>query len=168
MAFRPIFVSKSKKETMKTELSSSAADTMAFGKKLVESVTAEIGKKPVIFALTGDLGTGKTHMVKGIAAELGITDLITSPSYTLVNEYEFTWDNSPLLFAHIDAWRLEQFTHLESLGWSHFLERNAVIALEWSPEKALIPLQVAAYIIEVKLEYGHEEHHRRISIGAEA
>jgi tRNA threonylcarbamoyladenosine biosynthesis protein TsaE len=148
---------------MPTELSSSPEATRSYGKRLVQSAAPEIGKKPVVFALTGDLGTGKTHMVKGIAEELGITDLITSPSYTLVNEYEFTWDDHALLFAHIDAWRLEQITHLESLGWTHFLERNAVIALEWSPEKALIPLHVEAHIIQVKLEYGQEENHRLIS-----
>lgn len=153
---------------MTPQLSSSPADTFRIGQELVQAAASEIGQKPVIFALTGDLGAGKTHMVKGIAAELGITELITSPSYTLVNEYEFIWKEHALLFAHIDAWRLEKITHLESLGWGVFLQRNAVIALEWSPEKEFIPLQVDAHIIPVRLEYGHEENHRLITIGEEA
>lgn len=149
---------------MPPQLSSSTAATFQFGQKLVQQAAPEIGKKPVIFALTGELGAGKTHLVKGIAHELGINDLITSPSYTLVNEYEFPWDGDTLLFAHIDAWRLESITHLEGLGWSSFLHRNAVIALEWSPEKAMIPLHLGAHIIQVTLEYGHEENHRLITI----
>jgi len=148
-------------------LSSSTKSTFDLGCKLVQSAAAEIGTKPVIFALTGELGTGKTHLVKGIAHELGITDLITSPSYTLVNEYEFSWNGEPLLFAHIDAWRLESITHLEGIGWSSFLQRNAVIALEWSPEKTLIPLHLGAHIIPVTLEYGHEESHRLITVGTQ-
>jgi len=149
------------------QLSSSTAATFRLGQELVQSASAEIGMKPVIFALTGELGTGKTHLVKGIAHELGITDLITSPSYTLVNEYEFSWNGEPLLFAHIDAWRLESITHLEGIGWSSFLQRNAVIALEWSPEKEMIPLHLSAHVIPVKLEYGQEENHRLITIGTE-
>lgn len=147
-----------------TQLSSSEQNTLAIGRQLVQLAAAHIGQKPVIFALTGELGAGKTHMVKGMAQELGIQDLITSPSYTLVNEYEFRWDDAQLLFAHIDAWRLEQISHLESLGWSRFLRRNAVIALEWAPGGGNLPLQLPAHVVSVELKYGQLENDRLVTI----
>jgi len=97
----------------------------------VQKYISLLGQKAIIFALQGELGAGKTQFVKGLAKGLGISQLITSPSYTLVNEYFFTHQDQILPFVHIDAWRLPSEADLKSIGWENFLQAKAVIALEW-------------------------------------
>lgn len=129
----------------------SAVQTQQLGKNVVQKYTSFLGQQPIIFALQGELGTGKTQFVKGLAQGLGISQLITSPSYALVNEYTSTHQDQTFPFVHIDAWRLPSADDLESLGWTRFLQENAVIALEWAhwpklvseKNSILVPLQFA-------------------------
>jgi tRNA threonylcarbamoyladenosine biosynthesis protein TsaE len=89
-----------------------------------------IGEKLVlgdIIALNGDLGAGKTHFTKGIAEGLGILDYITSPTFTIVNEYE---GKIPLY--HFDVYRIEDIEEMYEIGFEEYLYGNGVCVIEWS------------------------------------
>jgi len=105
-------------------ISKSVAQTMALGRLIGQQL---VGGE--IFALTGQLGSGKTHFVKGLAQGLEVIDTaaVTSPTFTLVNEYE-----GRLGLYHIDAYRLEGSRQLEALGFDEMCDCEAVVAIEWA------------------------------------
>ena len=80
-----------------------------------------------VIAFDGDLGAGKTAFTRGLARGLGITDRVTSPTYTIVNEY----DGKVPLF-HFDMYRLASSEELFDIGWEDYLDRGGICALEWS------------------------------------
>lgn len=80
-----------------------------------------------VIAYEGDLGAGKTAFTRGLARGLGVTDRVTSPTYTIVNEYA---GRIPLF--HFDMYRLSSAEDLFDIGWEDYLERGGVIAVEWS------------------------------------
>ncbi len=83
----------------------------------------------IVISLTGDLGAGKTHFVKGLAAGLGLApDLVTSPTFAIVNEYPVA--TGPRLI-HMDFYRLESEIALEEVGFLDLLAMEAVLAIEW-------------------------------------
>lgn len=86
-------------------------------------------KQPLVIALIGDLGSGKTAFVQGLAKGLQVPDgyYITSPTFTLVNEYP---GRCPLV--HVDLYRLERIDDLEDIGLDDLLHDRAVIAIEWA------------------------------------
>ena len=95
-----------------------------------ERAGAELAKRlgaGVVVAMRGELGAGKTAFVRGMAAGLGITSRVTSPTFAIVNEYP----GSPELI-HFDMYRLSCEDELYDLGWDDYLARNAVIVCEWS------------------------------------
>ena len=81
-----------------------------------------------VLAYTGDLGAGKTAFTRGLAAGLGITDRVTSPTYTVVNEYL----NGRLPLFHFDMYRLHSADELFDIGWEDYLPRGGVCAVEGS------------------------------------
>lgn len=87
-------------------------------------MTAEL--QTVCFEI--DLGAGKTALTRGIAQGLGVTDLVTSPTYTIVNEY--LTGRIPLF--HFDMYRLGSSDELFDIGWEDYLARGGVCAVEWS------------------------------------
>ena len=96
-----------------------------------EKVGAALGRilpPGTILAYRGDLGAGKTAFTRGLARGLGCTDLVTSPTYTLVNEYL----NGRLPRFHFDMYRLASSDDLWDIGWEDYLERGGVCAVEWS------------------------------------
>ena len=157
-------------------LSRSAQETIKFGQALALRFREDYGRRPVIFRLLGELGVGKTQLVKGLAAGLNIKDLITSPSYTLVNEYHFDLtdlsdhqqlkDKKFIPFIHIDAWRLTKPAAFKQIGWEKYLSQLAVIALEWPPQNlSLLPGKLdQAKIISIKLNYQNQTETREIFI----
>lgn len=84
-----------------------------------------------IIAYEGDLGAGKTAFTRGLAQGLGISERVTSPTYTIVNEYE---GRLPLF--HFDMYRLGSSEELFDIGWEDYLSRDGVIAVEWSSRVA--------------------------------
>ena len=102
----------------------SAEETKRLGSKIGDCLKAE-----AIFALTGDLGSGKTTFVQGLAKGLDVPDgyYITSPSYTLINEYPGRF---PLF--HVDLYRIEDPVDFEDIGLYEILDDNNVVAIEWS------------------------------------
>ena len=101
----------------------SADETQALGNKL-----AELLRPGDVIAYFGDLGAGKTALTRGIAQGLGITESVTSPTYTIVNEY--LTGRIPLF--HFDMYRLGSSDELFDIGWEDYLVRGGVCAVEWS------------------------------------
>ena len=96
-----------------------------------EAVGAALGKilmPGAVIAYRGDLGAGKTAFTRGLARGLGVTDRVTSPTYTIVNEY--LGGRMPLF--HFDMYRLGSEDELFDIGWDDYLERGGVCAVEWS------------------------------------
>ena len=81
-----------------------------------------------IIAYYGGLGAGKTAFTRGLAAGLGVTEQVTSPTYTIVNEY--LSGRMPLF--HFDMYRLDSADDLFDIGWEDYLARGGVCAVEWS------------------------------------
>jgi tRNA threonylcarbamoyladenosine biosynthesis protein TsaE len=108
--------------------SKSSAGTIAVGRKLAELLTP-----PRLLILRGDLGAGKTTLVKGIAAALGAAEPeeVTSPTFTLVHEYTGTHDGQPVRLLHLDLYRLDAERQLESLGFEEMQTPDALILVEW-------------------------------------
>src|SRR5215831_11164069 len=100
----------------------SGADTIEVGRKL-----ASLLKPPQLLLLTGDLGTGKTTLVKGIAQALDAAeaDEVTSPTFTLIHEYAGSLHGQPMKLYHIDVYRLESERQLETLGLDELLTPDA-------------------------------------------
>ena len=99
-----------------------------------------------ILAYRGDLGAGKTAFTRGLARGLGCNDIVTSPTYTIVNEY--TSGRLPLF--HFDMYRLRSSDDLFDIGWDDYLERGGVCAVEWS-ENVDDAMEDAIYITIEKL-----------------
>jgi len=106
----------------------SGADTIEVGRKL-----AKLLKPPQLLILRGELGTGKTTLVKGIAQALDAAeaDEVTSPTFTLVHEYDGTRDGKAVKRFHLDVYRLEGERQLETLGLDELLTPNALVLVEW-------------------------------------
>jgi tRNA threonylcarbamoyladenosine biosynthesis protein TsaE len=106
----------------------SGADTIEVGRKL-----AKLLKPPQLLILRGDLGTGKTTLVKGIAQALDAAeaDEVTSPTFTLIHEYDGTREGKPVKLYHLDVYRLEGERQLETLGLDELLTANALVLVEW-------------------------------------
>ena len=105
----------------------SPEETEALGQALGQTL-----KGGEIIAYTGDLGAGKTAFTRGLARGLGITMQVTSPTYTLVNEYS----GGRLELFHFDMYRLGSSEELCDIGWDDYLLRGGVCAVEWSENVA--------------------------------
>ena len=123
-----------------------------------EAIGAALGKiiEPgTVIAYRGDLGAGKTAFTRGLAKGLGCTEIVTSPTYTIVNEY--LGGRIPLF--HFDMYRLRSSDDLFDIGWEDYLDRGGVCAVEWS-ENVDDAMEDAIYITIEKLG----EDARRITI----
>ena len=127
-------------------------ETEALGARLARA----LGPGAVV-AFTGDLGAGKTAFVRGLARGLGIPDRVTSPTFTIVNEYE----GGRLPLFHFDLYRLSCADELFDIGWEDYLARGGVCAVEWSErmEELLEP-----GTIRVDLRRGEDEDRRVITV----
>lgn len=133
---------------MKEYIMKSEADTAEFGKKLAEEL-----KEGDVLGLIGDLGTGKTTLTKYIAEGLGVTETITSPTFTIVNEYHS--GRMPLF--HFDAYRLEAAGDAFEIGMEEYFDRGGVCIIEWADMIAEILPEDTKLIF---MEYGAEEGER--------
>ncbi len=120
-----------------------------------EALAATLSPGTVI-AFTGDLGAGKTAFTRGLARGLGIGERVTSPTFTIVNEYE----GGRLPLFHFDMYRLESSEELFDIGWEDYLRRGGVCAVEWS-EKVADALVGA---LRVDIRRGEGERDRVITV----
>ena len=105
----------------------SREETEALGARLADALAE--GR---VVAFTGDLGAGKTAFVSGMARALGVEERVTSPTFTIVNEYE----GGRLPLFHFDMYRLGGADELFHIGWEDYLSRGGVCAVEWSENVA--------------------------------
>ncbi len=113
-------------ENSYTIITESPAETEEFGAKL-----AELIEIPALILLKGDLGTGKTLIIKAAVSALGYQGDVTSPTFNLVQEYQ-----ARVEIIHMDLYRLDRSGELLDIGFEDYLNREAVIFIEW-PELAL-------------------------------
>ena len=135
-----------------TYVTNSPAETEALGQRLAERL-----QPGDVIAYTGDLGAGKTAFTRGLARGLGITERITSPTFTIVNEY--LGGRLPLF--HFDMYRLGSSDELYEIGWEDYLARGGVCAVEWSE---IVADALEEDCIRVDIRQGETENQRKITI----
>ena len=129
----------------------SESETEAVGEALATTLSPG-----TVIAFTGDLGAGKTAFTRGLARGLGISERVTSPTFTIVTEYE----GGRLPLFHFDMYRLESSEELFDIGWEDYLRRGGVCAVEWS-EKVADALVGA---LRVDIRRGEGERDRVITV----
>lgn len=134
---------KQKKTVIKNEY-----ETKEFGRRL--GAEAQAGN---VIALIGDLGTGKTTLTKAIAEGLDVKDVITSPTFNIVKQYE----SGRLPLYHFDVYRIGDIDEMYELGYEEYFYGNGLCVIEWADIiEELIPQD--AVVIEI--EYGEKEGER--------
>ena len=132
----------------------SEKETFELGKKIGEN--AKAGQ---IYTLTGDLGVGKTVFTQGLAAGLGITEPVNSPTFTIVQMYE----DGRLPFYHFDVYRIGDIEEMEEIGYEDSFYGEGVCLIEWADLiQEILPPDVIAIEIEKNLEKGFD--YRKITI----
>lgn len=131
-------------------VTNSPEETEKIGEKLAETLPAG-----TILAYRGDLGAGKTAFTRGLARGLGANEPVTSPTYTIVNEYL----SGRLPLFHFDMYRLRSADDLFDIGWEDYLDRNGICAVEWS-ENVAEAMEDAVFITIQKTG----ENSRRITV----
>ncbi len=114
----------------------------------------EIGKQlqpGSVVALHGPLGAGKTTLVKGIARSLNIEEALTSPSFTLIAEYEGSREGNPVTLYHIDLYRISHPQEIADLGMEEILNGEGICVIEWA-EKASEFLPESTIRVEIVIE----------------
>lgn len=138
---------------MKTVVLTNEDETRRFGEELGSKL-----EPGTIIALTGDLGAGKTTLSKAIAKGLGVTDTITSPTFTIVCEY----DSGRLPLYHFDVYRVNDSEELFEIGFDDYIHGKGVCLIEWANllEEGLLPESA----MNINLEYGKTEDERILTI----
>lgn len=129
---------------MATFISNSTGETESFGRQVAGTL-----KRGDIIALTGDLGSGKTQFVKGLAGSLGAKTTVTSPTFTLIHEYS----GGRLPIYHFDFFRIEDRSSAERLGLDEYFFGDGVSVVEWADRfSELIPQNARWISFETKSE----------------
>lgn len=105
-----------------------------------------------VISLSGDLGAGKTVFVQGLATAMGVDGGVTSPTFTIVHEYEGRY---PII--HMDVYRLDSFQEVLDLGFEELLDPQAILLVEWG--EAVTPLFPRSYL-EIEIRQETEPDHR--------
>ncbi len=116
-----------------------------------------------IVALTGDLGAGKTEFVKGICNRFSVEQLVTSPTFTIINQYDGKYKNDEISILHIDLYRIKEEKELDQVGFDECMaDREIIKLIEWS-EKAGSRLNKPDYQVVIET-VDYEEDGREITI----
>lgn len=120
---------------------------------------AKKANKSDIYCLDGDLGVGKTIFTKGFAKGLGIDEHITSPTFTLVNEYH----TEDMDFFHFDVYRISDSEEMYEIGFDEYLDQDGIVLIEWANLiEDLLPEDIHTITIEKDLEKGLD--YRKITV----
>ena len=132
----------------------SPEETYALGEKIGKA--AQPGQ---IYTLSGDLGVGKTVFTQGVAAGLGITEPVSSPTFTIVQVYE----EGRLPFYHFDVYRIGDVEEMEEIGYEDYIYGQGVCLIEWANLiEEILPKERKEIVIEKDLEKGFD--YRKITI----
>ena len=136
-------------------IATSEEETLTIARRLVGQCTGvKRNGAPIVFALHGDLGSGKTRFAQGIASALGVKEPVCSPTFAIAQEYTGT---DGVRFTHLDLYRLDDEAAVEDFGFEEMISRSDVVAIEW-PERAgrLLPEET----IHIAFEFGATENER--------
>ena len=132
----------------------SEKETWELGKQLAESA-----KPGQVFSLIGDLGVGKTVLTKGMAAGLGISEPVNSPTFTILQVYE----EGRLPFYHFDVYRIADLEEMDEIGYEDYFYGDGICLVEWANLiEELMPENTVRITIEKDLERGFD--FRRITV----
>ena len=136
-----------------TVICNSAEETEEFAAQLATTLTPNS-----VLAFTGDLGAGKTEFVRAMAQEFGITDYITSPTFTIVNEYKGTLD-----LYHFDVYRIADSDEMYEIGYDEYIDGDGICVIEWAEfiEDILPPHR---YNVTINKDLANGESYRKITI----
>jgi tRNA threonylcarbamoyladenosine biosynthesis protein TsaE len=110
-----------------------------------------------VLALCGQLGAGKTHFSKGLVSGIGASEPVTSPTFSLINEYR----SGRFPIFHFDFYRIDEREELPSIGWDGYLDEEGVVIVEWADKfPELLPPETVWYKIQI-LESGAHQVSRR-------
>lgn len=126
---------------MKVFITKSEGETKRLGRKIGENLSPGD-----VIALVGELGSGKTILVKGIGLGLGISEkFINSPSFVLIKEYP-----ARINLYHFDLYRLENLEEIETLGWEDYLSKRGILIIEWADKmKKILPKEYLLIEIDI-------------------
>ncbi len=136
-----------KAEQVTTQVLEDEAATVAFGARLREMINARLGPSAIVY-LHGDLGAGKTTLVRGVLRSLGYTGAVKSPTYTLLEPYQ----SQGLEVYHFDLYRLKSPEELEYLGFDEIFEGPGLKCIEW-PEQGSGWLPSADVAVTLAVHY---------------
>ena len=141
------------------------AEFEKFTKEFLEKIykiKTESGDRPVVISLVGDLGVGKTTFVQILARELGIKEVVNSPTYIILKQYQIEDNKNFKQLVHMDAYRLDSLKELEPLRFNEYLNQSdTVMCIEWADK---IKEKLPADIINVSIRIVNEET-REIIVG---
>lgn len=142
-------------------LSRNEENTQNLAKELWQKYENYYGKRAIVFALQGEMGAGKTQFTKGLARAMGITELVTSPTFALENEYQTGREK----LYHFDAWRLEKSDELNALGFSDLIKNKSVVSIEWAERvvDSIRKFDDEAIVVWIKINFGENDNDRIIS-----
>ena len=132
--------------------SASPDETFALGRTFAASL-----KPGAVVCLSGNLGTGKTQFIKGVCEGLAVRARVTSPTFTIVNEYPVAWGT----VVHIDVFRIGSRAEAEGLGLRDYFNERCICLIEW-PERIAHLLPVPR--IEIVIDYGETDSARELTI----
>lgn len=127
----------------------------SYNPKVTEAVGRELGKLLVpgdFVSFVGELGAGKTTIIRGIASGLQVTDMVSSPSFMIIQEYRGKY---PVF--HGDFYRVGSYQELEDIGWDEYFQRDGIMLIEWGN---LIPEAIPANHLDVEIEQDLEADKR--------
>lgn len=148
-------------------LSRSPRETENCAKELWQKYESYYGKRAIVFALSGEMGSGKTIFTKGLAKAMGIKDIVTSPTFNLLNTY-YNKNSLPRL-VHVDVWRIKEAEELEDIDIQKEISDKSVLSIEWADKisTSIRKFNEEAVIIWIKIEtsLNGKENDRIISWG---
>lgn len=127
----------------------------SYSSEVTEAVGRELGKLLVpgdFISFIGELGAGKTTIIRGIASGLEVRDNVSSPSFLIIQEYRGKY---PVF--HGDFYRVGSYQELEDIGWDEYFQRNGIMLIEWGN---LVPEAIPTDYLEVEIEQSLEEDER--------
>ena len=133
------------------------ATTLDATKKIAQDFAKTLKSGDVV-CMYGDLGAGKTEFVRAMAQEFGITDYITSPTFTIVNEYKGTLD-----LYHFDVYRIADSDEMYEIGYDEYIDGDGICVIEWAEliEDILPPHR---YNVTINKDLANGESYRKITI----
>ncbi|HRE40160.1 MAG TPA: tRNA (adenosine(37)-N6)-threonylcarbamoyltransferase complex ATPase subunit type 1 TsaE [Ignavibacteria bacterium] len=138
---------------MNIKISNSEQETISLGTEFASQIN--LGE---VIGFSGNLGSGKTHFIKGICEYFKVVDSVNSPTFLIVNEYSAVKDNFFFEVYHFDLYRIKNHNEIVNLGLDNYFKNNAVVLIEWieNADNLIIPDKL------IKFSYGVNENERLI------